>query len=226
MERERSFYPVTDTEDPKIVGRNGFPIIVDVTTDGYEEYVRSFRSPLVYFPKMNEMLEGLPEKVTGKIEGRRKALDYMAVVPECPGDIAVVSGKVKSVLEKLGVSKEEYRLREIMIDGKGKPFYILFSPIIPPSDFIMDKCLFRDYTDLDYNVRKFRDADELLHGRNYYNVMNLVLPESFSKRDIIYPYSSIAFFSDRIIEAFERERIVGYCVPTGFPFDDRTIEFE
>lgn len=132
METGHTFFQVEASTDERLVGRRGTPITVEITTKGYYDYVKEYNPFRIYFSKMYELYEGLPKHLKGRITAGRKIADFMDVSPYCRGAVAVISEKIKNILERLDVSKEEYLLRDIEIKGWDGKFYVLYSPLIPP----------------------------------------------------------------------------------------------
>ena len=86
----------------------------------------------------------MPDEIEGQIVKRKDYVDFMDFSPACLSLKAVVSAKVKNVLEQIHVRKSEYILKRIKIDGIASDFYLLFVPIIKDTEFVYPKCEFID----------------------------------------------------------------------------------
>lgn len=64
----------------------------------------------------------MPDEIEGQIVKRKDYVDFMDFSPACLSLKAVVSAKVKNVLEQIHVRKSEYILKRIKIDGIASDF--------------------------------------------------------------------------------------------------------
>lgn len=94
-----------------------------------------------------------------------------------------------------------------------KHFYLLFVPIIRDIDFVYPKCkfvdMFNEYEKIFQNRQEFYDDEEI------YFPQKITLEAKYKGFDLLYPQGSDVFFSERVINAFEKEKVIGYDIITG-----------
>ena len=83
-----------------------------------------------YFENRHNFFSDIPCNILGRKQKKKSLVDYMDITPTCLSLVGVVSEKVKGILEDLNVSINEYKLKEMFIDGFSEPYYLLFVPLI------------------------------------------------------------------------------------------------
>lgn len=177
----------------------------------------------MYFAHKDTIYENLPDNLTGTLERKKKCIDYMDYYPKFLSLNAVVSERIKRIFEELNVGKNEYILKPITIKNADEPYYLLFVPILDYSELIFPKTVFEDIFPKDAFGRVlekgedivFNSVEEYLSTKGAYTIRKGVLPKKYSAYDIIrIPACPEAFFSERILKAFEEAGIVGYDIWT------------
>ena len=107
------------------------PHTVKIKSKDFLDYVsEKNRNISMYFENKHDIYINMPNEIEGEIIKRKDYVDFMDFSPACLSLKAVVSAKVKNVLEQIHVRKSEYILKRIKIDGIASDFYLLFVPII------------------------------------------------------------------------------------------------
>ena len=147
----------------------------------------------------------MPDEIEGQIVKRKDYVDFMDFSPACLSLKAVVSAKVKNVLEQIHVRKSEYILKRIKIDGIASDFYLLFVPIIKDTEFVYPKCEFIDI----YNekCKVFQNRKEFYNDNDIYFPKRITLTPKYKNQDLLYPQGSDVFFSKRVLDAFADEKM-------------------
>lgn len=220
----KKYYQITTTIDPKVIGRSSGPYTIKITTKGFGKYaMENCRGMLMYFAHKDTIYEHLPDNLTGTLERKKKCIDYMDYYPKFLSLNAVVSERIKRILEELNVGKNEYILKPITIKNADEPYYLLFVPILDYSELIFPKTVFEDIFPKDAFGRVlvkgedivFNSVEEYLSTKGAYTIRKGVLPQKYSEYDILHlPACPEAFFSERILKAFEEAGIVGYDIWT------------
>lgn len=98
----------------------------------------------------------------------------------------------------------------------------MFVPIIRDADFVYPKCkfvdMFNEYEKIFQNRQEFYDDEEI------YFPQKITLAAKYKGFDLLYPQGSDVFFSERVINAFEKEKVIGYDIIKGGCFYSE-IEF-
>lgn len=155
----------------------------------------------------------MPNEIVGKIIKRKDYVDFMDFSPACLSLKAVVSAKVKNVFEKIHVHKSEYILKPIKIHGIASDFYLLFVPIIRDTDFVYPKCKFIDM--YNENIKVFQNRLEFYNDKEIYFPQEITLIRKYQGYDLLYPQGADVFFSNRVLEAFTNEGVIGYDIIKG-----------
>ena len=168
----------------------------------------------MYFENRKNLYEEMPDNLRGKLIKRNDVIDFMDFTPSCLSLVAVVSYKIKQIFEHLNVSKDEYVFKKISIKDYAEEFYLLFIPIIPDTEFVYPKCIFKDMFD-NGNIKTFNNRTEYYNDPNDYCLKKVVLKDTYRDYDLLYPQGGGFFFSERIVNAMQRENIVGYDLVKG-----------
>ncbi|WP_302568326.1 hypothetical protein [Culturomica massiliensis] len=210
----KTYHQITYTLDSKVIRNSNNPHTVEIKDKRVLSHIESLNISN-YFLRKKQLYSCFPNDVEGKLLRRKKCIDIMQVSPFILTCQFVVSEKVKSVLIDLGVKKNEYVLKPIKIYGFADTFYLFFVPLISDTEFIYPKTEWvRQFGDNNEPVI-FQDRDFYYADLNQYSIKKLTLPSKYKGYDLLYPQTSGLFLSDRIIEEFERKRIVGYDVING-----------
>lgn len=204
--------------DSKNINSNRYemPHTVEIVNDETLRYIDLKAENIdVYFQNEANFHSGFPDVSSGNLLERSDVVDYMDVAPHCPSLIAVVSEKVKNILESLNVNPIEYVLKEIRIEGFHEQFYLLFVPIIPYKDHYYPKCEFVDIFD-DSKKYKFQNIDEFnKNDKGYFMPKHICLNEKYENYDILYPRGGFMFMSERIINEFDNQNVTGFDIIRG-----------
>lgn len=219
MHKQKIYYQIEPTIDSKIIGKSELALSVEITN---KQFLAFRKDKLVYvdnYFEQTDLYKDFPKNITGKMYQRKKSpIDIMQVMPMCLGLPFIISGKVKEILEKLNINKSEFHLEELSIEGSSEPFYFLFIPMLKNSETIdYSKSLF--YSTLQDRFAVFDTYEKYLTEKNNrFKVKNLFLPKVLENRDIISVQAAGPFFSERIIDAFKENQVVGYDIINGGDF--------
>lgn len=219
------YYQLTFTLDKKIRGRYEMPHTISIESSEFLKYILDKNKNIsMYFENKNELYKNMPNNLHGKLLKRKNLIDFMDFTPSCLSLVAIISSRMKKILNRLNVSKKEYALKKISIEGFIENFYLLFIPIIKDTDFIYPKCIFVDMFD-SKKTKVFNNRDEYYSDPNLYYLKKVTLKNDYKGYDLLYPQGGGFFFSERIINAMRNESISGYDVVQGGCFYE-TIDFE
>ena len=177
----------------------------------------------LYEEHKNELLTLIPEDMPCKLTNRKKPVDYMDFSKYVVSLQAIVSQKVKKLFDGLKIPQEEYSFRRVVLKGfENDPFYFLFIPRIPEKDIVWSKCDFCSTETFNLkNTVKFSSWEESRKFFPKYQIHNIALKKEYENHDILQPLMCISpFFSDRLVEAFEREKVIGYKIFRGYHFEN------
>lgn len=90
---------------------------------------------------------------------------------------------------------------------------MLFVPIIRDTDFVYPKCKFVDMFNECEKV--FQNRQEFYNDEEIYFPQKITLEARYKGFDLLYPQGSDVFFSERVINAFEKEKVIGYDIIKG-----------
>ncbi|AZA54520.1 hypothetical protein [Chryseobacterium sp. G0201] len=215
MNHQQKYYQLTETIDPKIIGRGELPLTVEIKDKTFIEqsgdYMMNFNR---YFDEKEKLYENFPKNLIGKMYQKKKLpIDIMAVMPYHPIIHFIISEKVKNIFEKLKINKSEYHLEKLNIEGSNSPFYFLFIPILKDSEHInFQNSVFRDsFNDKDRifgNYETYQTEDKAGH----FGAKSIYVSSKLENQDIIKIQTVKAYFSERIIETFKQEAVIGYDI--------------
>ena len=154
------------------------PHTVKIKSKDFLDYMsEKNRNILMYFENEHDIYINMPDEIEGQIIKRKDYVDFMDFSPACLSLKAVVSAKVKNVLEQIHVRKSEYILKRIKIDGIASDFYLLFVPIIKDTEFVYPKCEFIDI----YNekCKVFQNRKEFYNDNDIYFPKRITLTPKY-----------------------------------------------
>lgn len=191
------------------------PHTISIDTPNFLKYILDNNKTIsMYFENRKNLYEEMPDNLRGKLIKRNGVIYFMDFTPSCLSLVAVVSYKIKQIFEHLNVSKDEYVFKKISIKDYAEEFYLLFIPIIPDTEFVYPKCIFKDMFD-NGNIKTFNNRTEYYNDPNDYYLKKVVLKDTYRDYDLLYPQGGGFFFSERIVNAMQRENIVGYDLVKG-----------
>lgn len=210
--------------DHENVGERSMPHAVAPCEKGIEDALELVAGNMdVYAEHKEELMELIPEGLPCKLTNRKTPVDYMDFSRSIVSIEAVVSQKVKNIFEGLTIQSKECSFRRISLKGfENESFYILFIPQIPFSEIVLSKCDFCSTETYDLqNTVKFSSWEEARKAFPKFQIHKIVLKKEYSNYDILQPLMCIdPFYSERILEAFEREKVVGYHIFRGWHFQN------
>lgn len=219
------YYQITFTLNKEIRGRYEMPHTVKLCSKAFLNYiVENCRNISMYFNNKQKLYDNMPNAIVGQILKRKDYVDFMDFTPACLSLKAVVSEKVKNIFESLQISKAEYIVKEVTIKGFDTKFYLLFVPFIRDTEFVYPKCEFVDMLD-ESKKKVYQNRQEYYEDTETYFLKNVTLDLKYRNFDILCPQGMDVFFSERIINAFEKEGVIGYDIVKGGCFYSK-IEFE
>lgn len=214
--------------DEKLLKRRAAPQSVEITSKDFNIYLKTneCRSDWEdYMSRQTWLFDNIPEPIYGKLD-YKGPIDYMWPYPVRKGMVACINEKVKGIFERLNVSKDEYVLKSIIIKGhEDTPFYLFFVPLCPVSDIIFPACTVVervvgegwDCRPVTVPINSHEDylrAEKRMGIETY--IRELVVKDKYRKKDIITFQGFVpVFFSERIVNAFREENVVGAAIPSG-----------
>ncbi|WP_348674188.1 hypothetical protein [Duncaniella dubosii] len=211
----KRYFQLKASWDPKVIGRSETCHTVGITSKDYLEYTDQIDQDLdkFFYGKQKSVYDNMPGNLTGVLHNKRKFTDFMSIVPYFKGLEAIVSERIKEVFECLCIPENEYILKPISLRGTDMPYYLLFIPIIEDTEFIYPETIFRRGSD---QYKTFNTREEYFNFNEVgYYIQTVGLPQKYLSYEILNPDWSGAFYSERIIDAFEEAGIVGYQVIRG-----------
>lgn len=200
--------------DNHIRGRYETPHTIEIQSKDFIKYISDkFCNIQMYFENRKNLYEEMPDNLQGKLLKRKNLIDYMDYSPSCLSLRAIVSYKMKHILERLNVSKDEYVLKRIFIKGFSGEYYLLFVPIIRDTEFIYPRCVFREMFG-EHKITFFNNREEYYEDPKDYDIPILTLKDKYKDYDILSPQVCGCFFSERVLNAMREENVVGYDIKT------------
>ena len=198
--------------DQKLLGRRSGPQTVKILTQAFDEYMRENNSDtFMHIRNLDWLYDRIPLPLIGRFLYKDDSWDYMSAIYFRFGMIAAVSQKVKIILEDLNVSQDEYVLKPISVEGSDRQIYLLFIKTISDAELIYPESTFN--VDESESMMHFSSYNERAMVPDGCGVRDIFLPESYRNRDIINLQSSVpVFFSQRLVDAFEKNNIKGFAV--------------
>lgn len=198
--------------DQKLLGRRSGPQTVKILTQAFDEYMRENNSDtFMHIRNLDWLYDRIPLPLKGKFIYKDDSWDYMDAIYSRFGMIAAVSERVKRILEDLNVSQDEYVLKPISVEGSDRQIYLLFIKKISDAELIYPESSFKVYPP--ERMMHFSSYNERAMVPDGCGVRDIFLPESYRNRDIINLQSSVpVFFSQRLVDAFEENKIKGFSV--------------
>ena len=172
-----------------------------------------------YIEFLEPFVANLPGHITGKFRmSNKKIIDYWEIVPIMGQSfVAIVSQRFIDVLDEIGVSADEYFLKEIdIINNKsGLSYYLFFVPIQHMDKVIFNESVFIQHRGLKIaNNITFENEDELnSYQGDYCYLTHATLRFEHKIPDVVKFRDCVSvFFSERLFQALEDHEITGYRV--------------
>lgn len=216
----KEYYQIDASINPKIIGKSEFQLTVQINDKVFLEQSKKYFFVENYFKYLKSLYENFPKKLVGKMyQRKRNPIDIMNVRPYYMSLQFAISKKVKGIFDNLNIDKSEFHLEEIHIEGSEEKFFLLFIPILKDSEYVdYSKSIYYDSLNGKYAV--FGSYEKYAEGkkRGNYSVKKLYIAPELQKRDIISLQAGGPFYSQRIIEAFPENQVLGYYIIKGGDF--------
>lgn len=139
----------------------------------------------------------------------------MRTIPYYPTLKYAVSEKVKTILEELKVNKSEYHLEEFSIERNDEKFYFLFIPLLKSIEYLdFSKSVFIE--NMEENEIIFDNYEQ--YTESFCRAKTLYVKKELENREIVSLQAGGPFYSERIIEAFQKQNVIGYEIISGGDF--------
>lgn len=216
----KNYYQIDTTIDPKIIGRSELSLTVEVKDKDFLNFRKNNLTYINDYFAKKEAYEGFPKAISGKMYQKKKEpIDIMDLMPHCLGIEFIISEKVKQILEKLQIDRNEYHIEDLLIEGYTEKFYFLFIPILKNNDYVNYKSsiYYDTLAHQEIHFKSFEDYEAQKKQSNY-RVKTLCISSELNNRDIINLQAAGPFYSERIIQAFKENQIIGYDIINGGDF--------
>ncbi|ASE62106.1 hypothetical protein CEQ15_11685 [Chryseobacterium indologenes] len=220
MSTVKNYYQLKATIDPKIIGKSELPLTVEIKDKIFASQSREYMLDVEkYFKDKDMLLNHFPQNIVGKMYQRKKdPIDIMLSMPMFMSIEFVISKKVKNILAGLDINPSEYETVELSIEGQSEPYYFLFIPLLRNKDYVdYERSVFHS-SRLDKTMSFGTYEDYLSERNNGYRVKTLYVSNALQGRDIFSLQAAGPFFSERIVEAFHENQIIGYDIVKGGDF--------
>ncbi|MCJ8155263.1 hypothetical protein MKJ01_15975 [Chryseobacterium sp. SSA4.19] len=220
MKLQKKYIQIEPSINPKIIGRSDLPLTVAIKDKNFvsqsSSYVVDFKR---YFEDEDAAFTNLPDNIVGKMFQKKHPVDIMGIMPHHPVILCIVSQKVIDILEKLQVNKKEYKFKKLEITGIDTRYYFLITPIFKSSEYInFSKSQFTEVaTGIDWGFPDY-ESYMLKTKSNKFVTKSICINPILQNNDIIRIQTVKTFFSERIINAFMKNEVVGYDIIKGGDF--------
>ena len=214
----KKYYQIRASIDSRIIGKSESPLSVQIKNKTfYEQSGKYFLDVNKYFEEQLNLYDNFPKNLEGKMYQKNKnPIDIMNVMPFYMGLQFAVSEKVVNIFDNLSVDKAEYHIEEFTIAGSNDKFYFLFIPMLKNEDYIdfSQSIFIEDFNEEEiifgsYDVYRKKSKDI------NYLAKHLFVTFELQNRDIISLQKGKPFYSERIIDAFQKENVIGYEIISG-----------
>ena len=201
-------YQIGFSYDKKLIGTSGTPYTIEITSKEALDFFDIFDSC-----DLSNNIDLFHNKIPSNIEGKllphkKKPIDYMSTCPFVTNLEAIVSEKVKDIIENLHVEQNEFYMKEIHVRNCDEPYFLLFIPLIKDSDFCFPECRFWNSMTNERDI-VFPDRDSWFKTSGI-QFQKVALKSSYKNFDLIATRGGGTFFSERIITEFEKQNVLGY----------------
>ena len=190
--------------DQSLLRNRTAPQGIKILTKEWDDFMLEHtRTDRLYQENQDWIFDNIPDNIEGKLDFQDDSWDFMCAYYHRSGLIAAVSGKFKTILEEMNVSKEEYVLIPIRVKGAEEPYYLLFIRSVGHSEIDFSASLY------DRN-KKFSSYSEFQEDTDCHSIAYPVLPKKYAGRDLIYiENGKETYMSERLIKAFCEAKIKG-----------------
>ncbi len=214
----RKFKQISHNPEPEVIGVNNgvYQLEIEIAND-FEGIADK-----LYTSLNNEDVEKIITsdiKFIGKLVKNAKITDFMVFSPYIFGIDYVISQKVVDIFNEVGVSNDEYLLKEIKIIGIDTKYYLLFVPLISFKEIDFSKSILYFFIDDYTREKKYLEINSSTEHRNALNknpfiyFEKICLNSKYEKRHILNIRASAnLFFSTQLINALNRHNITGFVV--------------
>ncbi|MFC3157163.1 hypothetical protein SAMN05443633_11242 [Chryseobacterium arachidis] len=209
----KNYYQFDASIDPKLIGRSKLPLTVQIKNKVFhDQSVRYFVDVQEYFKDRDILIQNFPKDLKGKMYQRKKSpIDLMNVMPHYISINFAITEKVKKILDGLKIDPKEQYFEEFAMEGYSEKFYFWFVPMLKNSEYVdFEKTIFYDGLNNVYKVfETYKNYMELRTSGNF-SAKTLFVSSELNNRDIISLQAGGPFYSERIIDAFKKEDVVGF----------------
>lgn len=231
-----SYYVADESMDPRLLRNRAHPQLVHILNKEYCDLMIerngnfSIESSKALSSIQKDLFSHFDFDFKGKMD-YKGAQDYMDVWPKFRGCFGVINERIKTIFEELNISKEEYILHPIDIEGCCEMYYIMFVYQIPITNIVLKKSVYCHsfHPEVEYKLNN--------HNQYYDGEFECIIPKhlvigkEFSNYDIIRIQScSDTFFSERLVHKIMENNVIGLqFYPSGrhaydkMPFLSNTI---
>ena len=224
-----TYFCVEESMDEHLLKNRSHPQWVHILNKEYCKYMieRDANFLIEYAKSLSSIQKQLFSHFDYDFKGKmdyKGAQDYMDVWPKFKGCFGVINEKIKHIFEELNISKEEYILHPISIEGVEDNYYLMFIFQIPISNIILSSSVYCNgrHPEVVYDLKtpdQFYDGD--FDG---IKPLHIVLDKRFSNVDILRIEScQHTFFSERLVDNLTQNNIIGLDYKTPGIYRGRVI---
>ena len=200
------------TWDGKVLKRRGYPQTVYIRTKEYWDYNEMYNhNENMNLQNRSWVYDKIPDNLEGELLYKDITWDFM-YASFSEGLIAAVREKVVKIFEEIGISKDEYVFKPIKIKGVDLTYYLLFIKKISEDEISLKDSKMRLHSAPSISVT-FNSHQEKMDFEELVTYTAIAIPKRYQEKDIIFVDGTIhCFFSQRLIDAFERHNVKGFEV--------------
>jgi len=212
----KKFKQISHNPEPEVIGVNNgvYQLEIEIAND-----IDGIADKL-YTSLNNEAVEKIITsdiKFIGKLVKNAKITDFMVFSPYIFGINYMISQKVVDIFNEVGVSNDEYLLKEIKIIGIDTKYYLLYIPMISSEEIDFSNSIL--YEDGIIKAKKYLKVNSYIEYRNaleknpFIDFEKICLNKKYEKRHIISVRGAVKpFFSTQLINVLNRHNITGFVV--------------
>lgn len=231
----KSYYSVRESWDKRLIKNHVHPQWVHILNKEYcdlmmeQNRIFSVESAKALSSIQKDLFSHFDFDFKGKMD-YKEAQDYMDVWPKFRGCFGVINEKIKTIFEDLNISKGEYILHPIDIEGVEDNYYLMFIFQVPISNIILSSSVYccKPQPEIEYILKT--------HDQFYDGGLECICPKlialdkDYSNFDILRIESCwYTYFSERLVNKLKQNKIVGleYTAPGVYERDViATLSFE
>jgi hypothetical protein len=218
---------ISGSSEPKIIGVNNGISQIELDRknllnhDGkHNDFYKHFNS-FSYWVNQNDQIDFSFSSINGKKLRKAKMTDLLLYGPKIMAFKFLISERFYNILKDFNIG--EHTLYDVNIENCEEKYFFLKLKTILRDEFVFNKnvlTVYRKGIDEEINFNNIDEYNNFILENPLFEYKHIALKQELEKHDVIYTQGAGAYFSERLIEAFNENGLTGLTI-----YNNRSIEF-